>query len=188
MINKFIEIEEVIVSPDITEKKFACDLTACKGACCTMKSEFGAPLLAEEIEEINMVLEIVKQYIPADNATSIEKNGFWEEKYETLMTRSMNKRDCVFAFREGEIAKCGIERAFFDGKINFRKPISCHLFPIRVTEFGGTALRYERYSECEPALKKGKELDITILEFCKDSLIRLYGEEWYDSVKQKIGS
>ena len=185
MTNKFIEIHDVIVSPEITEKKFACDLNACKGACCTMKSDFGAPLLPEEIDEIKNVLEIVKPYLPAENSSSIEKKGFWEEKYKILMTRSMNKRDCVFVFRENEIAKCGIERAYFDGKINFRKPVSCHLFPIRVSDFGGTALRYERYDECDPALKKGKELNITVLEFCKDSLVRLYGKDWYDSVKLK---
>lgn len=188
MIEKFLEIDDVIVSPQITEKKFACDLKACKGACCTMKSDYGAPLLDEEINQIEEVLDTVKQYLPEEKVISIEKDGFWEEKHGTLMTRSMNKRDCVFVYRENDIAKCAIEKAYFDKKIKFRKPISCHLFPIRVGNFGGEVLRYEKYKECEPAVKKGEKLNISVLEFCKDSLVRLYGEEWYDSVKKKIGS
>lgn len=184
MKKNFIEIDNVIVNSDITDTKFTCDLEKCKGACCTMESEFGAPLTREEIEKINEILPVVKQYIPSRNIEEIENYGFWEEKFDQLMTRSIDNKDCVFVYYEGDVARCGIEKAYNEGKIDFRKPISCHLFPIRISDFGGDVLRFERYSECEPALKKGVETGLSVLDFCKDSLKRLYGNEWFEKIKE----
>jgi hypothetical protein len=104
-----------------------------------------------------------------------------------LLITSVNNRDCVFSFWDNDIAKCAIERAYFDSKVEFRKPISCHLFPIRVSDFSGDVLRYEKFSECAPALEKGKEDNLVIAEFCKESLIRLYGEEWYSKLMNYSG-
>src|SRR5690554_755061 len=117
MKKNFIQIDNVIINTDITETKFTCDLEKCKGACCTMKSDYGAPLTREEIEKINEILPVIKNYIPERNIKEIEENGFWEEKFDQLMTTSINKKDCVFVYYEGKIARCGIEKAYNDGKI-----------------------------------------------------------------------
>ncbi|MCW8817384.1 MAG: DUF3109 family protein, partial [Ignavibacteriaceae bacterium] len=94
---------------------------------------------------------------------------------------------CVFVYYENEIAKCSIEKAYLEGKTDFRKPISCHLFPIRISDFGGDVLGFERIDECQPALELGKAENTTVAEFCKDSLSRLYGKEWYLKFIELIG-
>lgn len=185
--DKIFAINEVLVRDEIVEIPFSCDLKKCKGACCTLESELGAPVTKAEIEEIEKILPIVKKYITLTNIDEIEDRGFYEAKDGEMMITSVNNRDCVFSFWDNGIAKCAIERAYFDGKVEFRKPISCHLFPIRVSDFGGDVLRYEKFNECAPALEKGKEENITIVEFCKDSLIRLYGEEWYNKLMNYSG-
>lgn len=172
-------INEVLVRKEITEIPFFCDLGKCKGACCTLESDLGAPVNNEEIEKISELMPIIKEYIPQKKWEFIEKNGFYYEKDDELMLKSINRKDCVFVYFENDVAKCSIEKAYVDGKIHFKKPISCHLFPIRVSDFGGEVLRYEVFSECEPALEKGKEEGTTIAEFCKDSLKRAYGEKWF---------
>lgn len=188
MINdRIIDINDVLVRKEVLETPFSCDLKKCHGACCTLESEFGAPLKKDEIDEIEKILPIVKGYISQKHVDEIDTNGFYEIKDDEIMVRSINNRECVFALYENSIAKCAIEKAYFDGKINFRKPISCHLFPIRISDFGGDVLRYEKFSECAPALEKGKEENVTIAEFCKDSLIRLYGEEWYNKLMNNTG-
>jgi hypothetical protein len=185
--DRIININEVLVRKEILEIPFTCDLKACKGACCTMESELGAPVKPEEIDVIKEILPIVKEYISQVQAEAIEEDGFYEIKENELLLKSINNRDCVFAYYDNGIAKCSIEKAYFDGKIKFRKPISCHLFPIRVSDFGGDVLRYEKFVECAPALEKGKEENKTIAEFCEDSLIRLYGEEWYNKLMNNSG-
>lgn len=180
MYKDFLEINEIIVNKDIFTKKFSCDLKACKGACCTMPSEYGAPVLKKEIEVIDNILDKLYDYVPEQNMKQIQESGYWEEKHDTLMIKSINNKDCVFSYYEGDIAKCGIEKAYFDDTVDFRKPISCHLFPIRVNDFGGPILKFEEYDECKPAIRKGEETDITVLEFCKDAIIRAYGEEFYE--------
>ncbi len=185
--NKIIPVEDVLIRTEITEMNFACDLEKCKGACCTLESEYGAPLLEEEVEKIDKILDIIYEYIPDNHKEKIKKDRFYEFKDGELMTNSLNKKACVFVYYENDIAKCGIERAFLDGKIDFRKPISCHLFPIRVSKFGGDVLRYEKFSQCSPALEKGDKQNIKLVNFCKDSLKRLYGDKWYSILKEIIG-
>ncbi|MGE5457950.1 MAG: DUF3109 family protein [Methanococcaceae archaeon] len=183
-----LQIDGVTVRKDVTQVHFACDLKKCKGACCTMESQYGAPLLAIEIEKIQEILPIVMPLLPERHQEEIEKRNFWENKEGELLTRSVNNRACVFVYYQGDIAKCGIEKAFYEGKVDFIKPISCHLFPIRISKFGGDILRYEKIHECEPALENGVEQNITIDKFCKNSLIRLYGESWFEKLRKEIGS
>jgi hypothetical protein len=183
----FENIDGVLVSKDIMRTKFTCDLNICKGACCTMKSDYGAPLIFEEIDIIQSHLPKISEYLPKKSRDEIEKNGFWEEKKGELMTRSHGDTDCVFVFYEGDIAKCAIEKAFYEGKIDFIKPISCHLFPIRITDFGGDVLRYEEYEDCKPALKKGNETGLTIAEFCSSSIKRAYSATFYKKIENLNG-
>ena len=185
--DKIFAINDVLVRDEIVEIPFSCDLKKCNGACCTLESELGAPVKKEEVEEIKNILPIVKKYLTQNNIDEIDERGFYEIKDGEIMITSVNNRDCVFSFWDNGIAKCAIERAYFDGKVSFRKPISCHLFPIRVTDFNGDVLRYEKFSECYPALEKGKEDNVVIAEFCKDSLTRLYGEEWYNKLLNYTG-
>ena len=179
----FTEIDDIAVNNEIFKNNFTCDLAKCKGACCTMESQFGAPITKEEIEKIEKILPVVKEYLPKAHVKEIEKNGFWVEKYGDLMTRSIKNRDCVFVTYDGDIAKCGIEKAFRDGKIDFIKPLSCHLFPIRVSHFGGAVLRYEKYSDCIPAVELGEKTKIKIIDFCRDALERAFGKEWYNKTR-----
>ncbi len=185
--NKVIKVEDILVRQEIVDTKFSCDLTKCKGACCTLESDYGAPLLPEEVKEIERILPVVEQYLPGEHLEEINRNGFYEVKSGEIMTRSLNNRACVFVYYENNIAKCGIEKAYLEGKVNFKKPISCHLFPIRISNFGGDVLRYEKFSECSPALNKGENENLRVVDFCEDSLSRLYGKKWYKKLKEKIG-
>lgn len=185
-VSNFIRIEDILVRPEITETKFSCDIEKCKGACCTLESEYGAPLLEEEIKKIAEVLPSAEKYLPNQNIKIIESDGFFEKKDGEFLTRSIENKDCIFVYYDNGIAKCSIEKAYFEEKTDFRKPISCHLFPIRVSKFGGDILRYEKFSGCSPALDKGKANNIKLVDFCKDSLIRLYGKKWFSILKETI--
>jgi len=182
----FIEIDGVFVNAEIVNTNFTCDLSKCKGACCTMESDYGAPVTRAEIGKIGESLDIIKEFLPEEHIKEIEKNNFWIEKDNELMTRSVNNRACVFVTFEGDIAKCGIEKAYRAGKIDFIKPVSCHLFPIRVSNFGGPVLRYERYSECAPALEKGEKTGIKIIDFCRDAVVRAFGKTLINKLKKGI--
>lgn len=182
----FVEIDNILINAEVLDTEFTCDLSKCKGACCTMESEYGAPVTKEEIEKIEEILPVVKKYLPKEHIREIEQYGFWIEKYGELMTRSLNNRACVFVTYEGDIAKCGIEKAYKERKVDFIKPVSCHLFPIRISNFGGPVLRFEKYSECRPALDKGKKTKIKIIDFCRDAVEREYGKEWFDKTKEVV--
>jgi hypothetical protein len=187
MINDFTEIGDIILNNKIFSTHFTCDLEKCKGACCTMQSEYGAPVIDKEIEVIEEVLEQVKEILPPKSRKIIEKEGFWEEKEGQLLLSSVEKRDCVFVVYDNDIAKCAFEKLYFQEKIDFRKPISCHLFPIRVSEFGGPVLRFEKYRDCEPALIKGRETNTSVAEFCSEALLRAFGQSFVDKLlKEKI--
>jgi len=179
---KYKNISGISVSNDLHNIKFTCDLKKCKGACCTMESEFGAPIHESEIEIIEQLLPIVWNYLPIKSQKEITKNGFWEKKEELPMIRSINNQDCVFVYYENKIAKCAIEKAFYDGKIDYIKPLSCHLFPIRISDFGGPVLRYEEYNECKDALKNGEKTNLSVAQFCALPLERAFGEIWKDKL------
>ena len=186
-VSNIIPVEDILVRPEVFNVNFECDLDKCKGACCTLESEFGAPLLEDEVGKIEKILNIIKEYLPKRHVEEIEENGFYEVKSGEFLTRSINNKPCVFVYYNGDIAKCGIEKAFLDGKTKFKKPISCHLFPIRVSKFGGPVLRYEKFSECKPALEKGEKNKLSLIDFCRESLARLYGNKWYSKLKEIIG-
>lgn len=183
---EFIEIDDVMINTEVMDIKFTCDLNKCKGACCTMESEFGAPITADEVEKITEILPVVKEYLPKEHVEEINKNGFWINRFDQLMTRSLNNRACVFVTYENDIAKCGIEKAYRDGKVDFVKPISCHLFPIRISKFGGDVVRFEKYEECSPAITKGMKTGIKVIDFCREALERNYGVDWYSKINDMV--
>ncbi len=187
MNEQFLPVLGVLVRQEIAETHFKCDLFKCKGACCTFESRYGAPLAIEEIKAIEGIVEDVKCYLSPGHVKVIEEYGFYEEKQNEYMTRSIDNRACVFVCYEDGIAKCAIEKAYIDKKTIFKKPISCHLFPIRRSDFDGDILKYEKLDECTPALDKGKLNNTTIAEFCKEPLEKLYGYEWYSQLMESIG-
>lgn len=187
MTSDFTEIEDIILNNKIISTHFSCDLEKCKGACCTMQSEYGAPIYGKEIDAIEQILEKVKEILPPKSRKVIQKNGFWEEREGQLLLLSVDKRDCVFVYYENEIARCAFEKLYFQEIIDFQKPISCHLFPIRISEFGGPVLRFEKYRDCEPALVKGKETNTSVAEFCREALARAFGQSFVEKLfKEKI--
>ena len=170
----------VILDESVNSTFFACDLAQCKGACCTLKGGGGAPVTEEECRQIESVLPAVLPLLGERSRSIIAKKGFADAAGDAL--RCIDQRDCVFVYRDGDIAKCAIERAFFDGTSNFRKPISCHLFPIRRTQGMYDHLRVEYFPECEPGYRRGAAGKIPLLTFLKDALVRAYGADWFDSV------
>lgn len=184
--NSLILVDDILVNKEILTSPFSCNLSECKGACCTLDSAYGAPLLKEEIDEINVNLDSILPYLPIEHKNEIKQNGFFDKKDGELLTKSINNKACVFVYFENGIAKCGIEKAYFDNNSSFRKPISCHLFPIRISNFGGEIMRYEKISECNSAIVKGKELGQTVFSFTSEAIIRKYGEQWFQLLKEEL--
>lgn len=185
-VENLIPVDEILINSEVAETRFSCELQKCKGACCTLESQFGAPLKFDEIDKIEEILPAVFEYLPQEHKDVINKKGFYEIKHNDLFTSSLDKRACVFVYYENDVAKCSIEKAFLDGKTNFKKPISCHLFPIRVSSFGGDVLRMEHFHQCTTAIESGIKNDIKLIDFCRESLQRLYGKKWYLKLKEII--
>ena len=175
-----IQVEDQIVSLNVFKKHFVCDLNQCKGACC-VEGDSGAPLLEEEKEILTEIYEKVKPYMMEGGVETIENFGVSIYDSEgDLTTPLINNRECAFVFYEHGTAKCAIEKAYLDGKIDFKKPISCHLFPIRIKEYKDfDAVNYEEIKVCKPACECGSKLKIPLYVFLKEPLIRKYGDSWY---------
>lgn len=175
-----LQIEDILVDEEILKTQFACDLNKCKGACCTFPGDFGAPVHDEEVGLIEDCLPAAREYLAKRPLKVLEQEGFVEGLPGSYTTVCIDREDCVFVYYEGDIALCALEKAYMDGKTKFRKPISCHLFPIRVRKFGGDYLHYQKIEECKPALKTGRKKGIFLYNTLKEALIRAYGEDWYD--------
>ena len=176
-----IQIDDKIISFDVFEKKFVCDLSTCKGACC-VEGDAGAPLTNKELDVLPYIYDQVKPYMRTEGIVEIEKQGFFVVDGDGDNTTPLvNNKECAFVvFDENEMARCTIEQAYNDGKIDFKKPISCHLFPIRIKEYRDfDAVNYEAINICKPACDCGEQLQVPVYSFLKEPLIRLYGEEWY---------
>ncbi len=181
-----IAIENVLLADDIVEAHFVCDLEKCKGGCC-VDGDCGAPITQEEANTIAELYPAFKSYLEPAYIAEIERQGTHttDDEYG-LVTPTVNGGICVYGYTdELGIVKCGIEKAWREGKISFRKPISCHLFPIRVTETDGyDLLNYEpRKQLCRPACKQGNKLKVPVYKFLKEPLIRKYGEEFYETLE-----
>jgi hypothetical protein len=179
-----LEIGRAIVSLDILEKHFLCDLMKCKGACC-VEGDSGAPVTPEEVKAIQESYPEIVPYISETHQNEISKQGFAVIDLDgDLVTPLVNNRQCVYTYEEKSILKCGIEKAFIDGKINFRKPVSCHLFPIRITEYKRfDAVNYQKIDICKPGRECGKSEKLPLYVFLKEPLVRKYGEEWYEQLE-----
>lgn len=183
-----ILIQDILVSEDILKSQFACNLNACKGACC-IEGDYGAPLTQDEVFIIADLLDTVKPYLPQASQEKINAEGFhtFDKDDRVPETGLMDDGACVFMGRdELGITFCGIEKAYNDGKVKFKKPISCHLYPVRVTSnkvTGFEALNYDHWDICNAACTRGEKENIQTYAFVKDALIRKYGEEFYEELK-----
>ena len=179
-----LAVGEILVSTDIIEETFVCDLARCKGACC-VKGDVGAPLEPEEKEKLAEIYPQVAPYLPKKGRKAIGDQGTHVRDITgSDSTPLVDGKECAFTvFDDKGMASCGIEKAWEDGKTDFQKPISCHLYPIRVhnsRQF--EALNYDRWDICAPACIKGELTGIRIYEFLKSPLIRKYGEAFYQEL------
>ncbi len=183
-----IRVGNILVSEDIADNEFVCNLDKCKGACC-VEGELGAPLEEEELEILKYVYEEVKPFLTPEGIKAIEEQGlFILDEDGDYSTPTIGGRECAYAvYDERGVLQCGIERACNAGKINWRKPISCHLYPIRILKKRNLeALNYHRWEICSPACELGKQLKVPVYRFLKDALIRKYGESWYAELVRQI--
>ena len=167
---------------------FVCNLEKCKGACC-VEGDLGAPLEDSEMPILHQVYDKVKPYLSEAGKQVIEKEGLYVKDQEgDWSTPTIRGRECAFAvYDEKNHLKCGIEQAYNDGKINFQKPISCHLYPIRITKYDKyEAVNYDRWYICSPACALGESLGVPVYKFLEGPLIRRYGKEWYQKLCDEI--
>jgi len=180
-----IAIDGVLLSDEVVEEQFVCDLNACKGGCC-VDGDCGAPLTNEEAEKIAAIYPTIKSYLSPEFNAEIERQGTHviDDEYGPV-TPTINGGICTYAYTdELGIVKCAIEKAYREGVVDFQKPISCHLFPIRITSNPGYELvNYEpRKKLCKPACKLGKQLKVPVYRFLKDPIIRKYGVPFYEAL------
>jgi len=181
-----IQIDDKIVSLEVIQEAFVCDLNACKGACC-VEGDSGAPLLDEEVELIKESFEVVAPYLPEAGRAAIEAQGTSViDDDGDVVTPLRDGKECAYTvFDEKGTAMCGIELAWKDGKTPFRKPVSCHLYPIRTKRYKDfEAVNYERGGICSAACTLGAELKVPVYRFAKDALIRKYGLAWYNALDE----
>ncbi len=175
------QLGKTIVSEDIIEKDFVCNLSACKGACC-IDGEAGAPLVASETKKLEEIYPVIKSYLRKEGIAAIEEQGTSVTTSDgELETPLIDGADCAYViFDEKNMAMCAIEEAYNQGEVDWKKPVSCHLYPIRVqdyTEF--SAVNYHKWEICDDACALGKELQVPVYKFVKEALIRKFGEDWY---------
>ena len=179
-----IEIEDTIVSLDIVEDYFLCDLARCKGACC-VEGDSGAPLEKEELAKLEAVLPEVWNDLSPKAQEIIKRQGVaYIDTEGDIVTSIVDGKDCVFTCYDAEgTCKCAIEKAYREGRVDFYKPVSCHLYPIRVTQYRDfRAVNYHKWSVCKPAMILGEKENLRIYKFLKEPLIRKIGESWYQAL------
>lgn len=183
------QLGKTIVSEDIIEKDFVCNLSACKGACC-IEGEAGAPVTPEEVAILKKIYPKVKPFLRSEGVAAIEKQSTHiETDLGELETPLVEGKECAYVtFSENGTAGCGIEDAYNAGEIDFQKPVSCHLYPVRVQEYSEfAAVNYHRWPICDDACTLGKELQVPVYKFVKTALVRKFGENWYAEL-EKVAS
>lgn len=181
-----IEHRGTLISEDLFEERFVCDLNACKGACC-VEGESGAPLEEEEAALIAELWPKIKPYIPESGQRAVAGSGtsVIDSDGDRVTPLVDGHKECAFTVFEKGVALCGIEKAWKDGAIPFRKPISCHLYPIRIAKLKfHDGLNYHRWHLCEPACACGAKLGVPVFRFLKDALVRRYGQVWYAELEE----
>jgi len=182
-----IAIDNTLISVDLGSVCFACDLQACKGECC-VDGDAGAPLDEEEISIIEDNLDEIIPYMTEEGIEEVDAKGVFDyDMNGNYVTPLVNGRECAFVYRDNGIAFCAIEKTFNEGKITFKKPISCNLYPVRISKYKQfDAVNYHEWHICKPALINGKKNNVPLYLFLKESLIRKYGEAWYQELATSL--
>lgn len=181
-----IQIGKTLISEEVLEEDFVCNLTACKGACC-VEGEYGAPLTDEETRQLESEFEQARPYLRPEGIAAIERQGSYvrgeDGEWETPL---VDGKECAYTvFDSKGTALCGWEQAFLSGAVKTHKPISCHLYPIRITEYTSfTAVNYHRWEICDPACQLGASLEVPVYRFVKEALVRKFGTEWYNTLER----
>jgi len=181
-----IELDDKLLSLDLFEKKFVCNLTACKGICC-IEGDAGAPLEMEEINVLEESLDVIKPYMRQEGIDVIEKQGvFYMDEDNEPVTSLVKNGACAFVyFDKNNSTKCSIEKAHSEGKLDFKKPISCHLYPLRVTKLRNyEAVNFNQWDICSDACTLGTELNVKVYKFLKEPIIRKWGERFFTELIQ----
>ncbi|MFP9114022.1 DUF3109 family protein [Flavobacterium sp. RHBU_3] len=179
------QLGKTIVSEDILEKEFVCNLTACHGACC-VDGDAGAPLIEEETKILEEIYPLVKPFLRPEGIAAIEAQGTWVVGTDgELETPLIDNKDCAYVIFDGKTALCGIEQAYNQGIVQWKKPVSCHLYPIRIKDYSEfAAVNYDRWEICDPACSLGKELEVPVYKFVKEALVRRFGIDWYTELEK----
>jgi hypothetical protein len=174
------QLGKTIVSEDILSKDFVCNLTACKGACC-VNGDAGAPLSLEETTILEGIYPKVKPFLRKQGIAVIEAQGTSVVGTDgELETPLIDGKDCAYVIYDGKTSLCGIEQAYNQGAIDWKKPVSCHLYPVRIKDFTEfAAVNYDKWDICDPACSLGQELEVPVYKFVKEALVRRFGEDWY---------
>ncbi|MCC5919916.1 MAG: DUF3109 family protein [Cyclobacteriaceae bacterium] len=183
-----LALGNTLISEELKNKMFVCNIEACKGACC-VEGDLGAPLEKKELAELEKHYEQIAPYLSEAGKKAIQEQGKYVLDFEDeYSTPTVDNKECAYAiYDENEVLKCGIEQAYRDGKIPWMKPISCHLYPVRITKQKFyDALNYDKWHICSAACTLGEELGVPIYKFVKDALIRKYGEKWYADLEEMI--
>ena len=181
-----IQIDDKLISEDLFSEEFVCNLAKCKGICC-VEGDAGAPLDEDETKILDEIYPKIKSYLRPEGIQAIEEQGSYTLDFEgDLVTPLVNNAECAYViFDEKGYTKCAIEKAYEDGVIDWQKPISCHLYPIRITEYSNfSAINYHEWDICSDACTLGKELGVKVYQFLKKPLIRKYGEEFYQTLSE----
>ncbi|MEI7596297.1 MAG: DUF3109 family protein [Bacteroidota bacterium] len=180
-----IAIENTLISEDLIDKKFCCDLSICKGECC-IEGDAGAPMEQDEIDFLEEHIDIIRPYLTAEGLEEISKYGVFEVFVDgSYVTPLIENKDCVYSYMQDGIVFCGIEKAFLEKKISFRKPISCYLYPVRIQKYENyTAVNYHEWDICKSACTNGKEQNTPLYVFLKKPLIAYFGKEWYKALRE----
>jgi Protein of unknown function (DUF3109) len=179
-----IQIGEKIVSRELFENHFICHLEKCEGNCCVF-GDSGAPLEDSEADLLSGEIEKILPYMRAEGIRAVKEQAAWViDKDGDKVTPLVGREECAFVVFKGSTARCAIEQAYDGGAISFQKPISCHLYPIRVSKLKqGIALNYHQWSICEPARLLGRKEGVPVFRFLKEPIIRVYGEEFYGELE-----
>lgn len=180
-----VEIEDKIVSDDLFEEYFCCDLASCKGICC-VEGDAGAPLDADDIERIDADMETIRRYMTEEGRAAVDEQGiFVIDEDGDFVTPLVDGAECAYSYRDGDATLCAIERAARDGAIGYLKPLSCHLYPIRLSKIGDmTALNYHRWSVCSSAAECGKKRGVKVYRALREPIVRAFGEEFFGHLEE----
>jgi hypothetical protein len=181
-----IEIDSVWINNDVLIAKFCCNLEKCKGICCCLKGARGAPIEESEAKILDSIFPIIKDEMNNASLEVVRNEGLYEGKNGDYYITCIGDEDCIFVYHDNNIAKCLLEKMYNEGKTNWKKPISCHLYPIRISNFGGDVARYSVIPECKDAVKFGNEKNVKLIDFLKEPLERHYGKDWYKKLKTEL--